>query len=90
MNQCYDRVLILYEGQIQFVDPITRQTHPASDIQNCTDGVRNLFEFDMAQENSWYTLSPGTVHQDRPAAFGTKGVSPVAFNSFPGSQDAGL
>ena len=32
MNQCYDRIPILYEGQIQFVDPIARQTHPGANI----------------------------------------------------------
>ena len=31
-NQCYDRIPILYEGRIQFVDPITRQTHQAANI----------------------------------------------------------
>ena len=90
MNQCYDRIPILYEGQIQFVDPITRQTHPAANIQNCTDRIKNLFQFDMDQEDSWYTLTPGIVHQDRPAVFGPKDVSPVAVHSFPGSQDAGM
>ena len=88
MNQCYDRIPTLYEGQIQFVDPITRQTHPAANIQNCTDRIKNLFQFDMNQEDSWYTLTPGIVHQDRPASFGPKDVSPVAVHSFPGSQDA--
>ena len=53
MNQCYDRIPILYEGQIQFVDPITRQTHPAANIQNCTARIKNLFHFDMDQEDSW-------------------------------------
>ena len=90
MNQCYDRIPILYEGQIQFVDPITRQTHPAANIQNCTNRIKNLFQFDMDQEDSWYTLTPGIVHQDRPAVFGRKDVSPVAVHSFPGSQDAGM
>ena len=33
MTQCCERIPILYEGQIQFVDPITRQTHPAANIQ---------------------------------------------------------
>ena len=89
-NQCYDRIPILYEGQIQFVDPITRQTHPAANIQNCTDRIKNLFQFDMDQEDSWYTLTPVIVHQDRPAVFGPKDVSPVAVHSFPGSQDAGM
>ena len=90
MNQCYDRIPILYEGQIQFVDPITLQTHPAANIQNCTDRIKNLFQFDMDQEDSWYTLTPGIVHQHRPAVFGRKDVSPVAVHSFSSSQDAGL
>ena len=90
MNQCYDRIPILYEGQIQFVDPLTRQTHPAANIQNCTDPIRNLFQFDMDQGDSWCTLTPGIVHQDRPAVFGPKDVSPVAVHSFSGSQDTGM
>ena len=88
MNQCYDRMQILYEGQIQLVGPITRQTHPAANIQNCTDRIKNLIQFDVDQEDSWYTLAPGIVHQDRPAVFGPKDASPVAVYSFPGSQDA--
>ena len=90
MNQCYVRIRILYEGQIQFVDPITLQTHPAANIQKCTDRIKNLFQFDMDQENSWYTLTPGIVHQYRPAVFGPKDVSPVAVYSFPGTQDVGM
>ena len=90
MNQCYDRIPILYEGQIQFVDPITRQTHSAANIQNCTDRIENLFQIDRDQEDSWYTLTPGIVHQDTPAVFGPKDVSPVAVHIFPGSRDAGM
>ena len=90
MNQCYDWIPIIYEGQIQFVDPITRQTHPAANIQKCTDRIKNLFQFDRDQEDSWYILTPGIVHQDRPAVFGPKGFSLVAVHSFPGSQDAGM
>ena len=90
INQCYDRIPTLYEGQIQFVDPITRQTHPAANIQNFTDRIKNLFQFDMVQEDSWYTLTPGIVHQDWPAVFGPKDVSPVAVHSFAGSQAAGM
>ena len=90
LNQCYDRILILYEGQIQFFDPITRQTHPTANIQNCTDRIKNLIQFDIDREDSWYTLTPGIVHQDRPAVFGPENVSPVALHSFLGSQDAGM
>ena len=28
MNQCFDKIPILYEGEIRFVDPITRKTYP--------------------------------------------------------------
>ena len=90
MNQCYDRIPILYEGQIQFVDPLTRQTHPPANIKNSTDRIKNLFQIDMDQDDSWYTLTPGLVHQERPAVFGSKDVPPVAVHSFPGSQDAGM
>ena len=90
MTQCYDRIPILYKGQIQFVDPIIRQTHPAANPQNCTDRIKNIFQFNMDQEHSWYTLTPGIVHQDRPALFGPRDVSQVVVRSFPGSQDSGM
>ena len=88
MNQCYDRNPILYEGQIQFVDPITRQTHPAANLQNCTDCINNLIQFDIDQEHSCYTLTPGIAQQDRPSVCGPTHVSPVAVPFSPGSQDA--
>ena len=89
MNQCYERIPILYEGQIRFIDPITRQTHSAANLKICTDRMKNLFQCDMEQD-SWCTLTPGIVHQDRPAVFGHKDISPVAVLSFPGPQDAGM
>ena len=88
MNQGYNRFAIINEGQIQFVDPITRQTHPAANIQNYTNQIKHLFEFDMAQEDSWFTLRPGIVHQDGLEVFGPEYVSQLAFHYFPGSQDA--
>ena len=81
---------ILYRGQIQFVDPITRQTYPHAMTQNCSDRIKNPFQLDMDQEHSWYTLTPGMVHQDKPAIFGPQDFSPVAFHIFTGSQDAGM
>ena len=80
---------MLYQGQTQFVNPITRQTHPAVDLQISTERIRNFFQFNMDQEDSGHTLTPGIVHQDKPAAFGPNDVSPMAVHSFPGSQDAG-
>ena len=53
-------------------------------------GSKNLLQFDRDQEDSWYTLTPGIVHQDRPAVFVPKDASAVATYSFSGFQDAGM
>ena len=90
MNQCYDRIPILYEGEIRFVDPITRQTYPDAVTQNCSDRIKNLFQLDLDQEDSWYTLTPGIIHQDKPAVFGPKKVTPMTAQPLTGSQDAGM
>ena len=90
MNQCFDRIPILYEGEIHFVDPITRQTYPDTVPQNCSDRIKNLLQLDMDQEDSWYTPTPGIVHQDRPAVFGPKKITPMAAQSLTGSQDDGI
>ena len=44
----------------------------------------------MDLEDSWHTLTPGIVQQDRPAVFVPRDVFPVAIHSFPASQDAGM
>ena len=90
MNQCYDKIPNLYEGEIRFVDPITRQTYPDGVPQNCSDRIKNPFQLDMNQEDSLYTLTPGIVHQDRPTFFGPKKITPMSAQSLTGSQDAGM
>ena len=44
----------------------------------------------MDQEDSWYTRTPGIVHQEKPAIFGPQKINPVASHTFTGSQDAGM
>ena len=90
MNQCYDKIPILYRRQIQFVDPITRQTYPRAPTENCSDRIKKLSQLDMDREDSWYTLTPGIIHQDKPAIFGPQDFNPVASHTFTGSQDAGM
>ena len=64
MNQCYERIPILYASQIQFVDTITRQTHPAANIQICTDGIEKAISIRdgskglMVYTNTWH-CTPG-------------------------------
>ena len=43
----------------------------------------------MHHEDPRYLLTPGFVHQDRPAVCGPEDVSLVTTPFFPGSQDAG-
>ena len=88
-RKCYDRIPILYEGEIRFVDPNT-QIDPDAHTQNCSDIIKNLFQLDMDQEDSWYTLTPGTVHQDKLAVFGPKKVTPMTAQHLYGSRDAGI
>ena len=73
MNQCYDKIPILYRGQIQLVDPITRQTYPQATTQNCSDRIKNLFELNKDQEGFWYTLTPGIVHKGQACHIWTPG-----------------
>ena len=70
MNQYFDRIPILYEGEIRFFDLITWQTYPDAVTQNCSGWTKHLFELDMDQENPWYTLTPRMVHQDKLSLFG--------------------
>ena len=90
LNQCYDKIPILYKGQIQFVDPITRQTLPDALPQNCSDPIKNLFQMDMDQKDSWYSLTPEITHRDRPAVFAPKDISPFTTQKFPQSAKAGM
>ena len=83
LNQCHDKIPILYKGQIQFVDPITRQTLPDALPQNCLDPIKNLFQKDMDQKDSWYSLTPEITHRDRPAVFAPKDISPFTTQKFP-------
>ena len=49
-----------------------------------------MLQLEMDQEDSWYTLQPGIVHQDQPARIGPQDINPVASHTFTGSQDAGM
>ena len=74
INQCYDKIIIFYKNAIFFVDPITRQTYTDAQVQNCSDRIRKIFQSDMEDEDSWFTITPIIEHRKRPAAFGPKNV----------------
>ena len=90
LNQCYYKLPILYRGQIYFVDPITRQTLSDALPQNCSEAIKNLFQMDMDQKDSWYSLTPEVTHRDRPAVFAPEDISPFTKQKFPQSAKAGM
>ena len=53
LNQCYDKIPIYYKGQKQFAYPITRQTLPNALPQNGSDPIKNIYQKDMDQKESW-------------------------------------
>ena len=70
--------------------PSSRQTYPDAQVQNCSDRIRNLFQFDMEDGNSWFTVTLTLKHRKRPAVFGPKDVTPVSRRAFGGAGDAGI
>ena len=73
-----------------FVNPITRQTNPDAQVQNCSDRNKNLFQFNMEDENSWLTITPTLEHRKLPAVFGPKVVTLVSRGIFGGERVAGI
>ena len=69
---------------------MTRQTYPDAQDQNSSDRIKNLFQLDMEDENSWFTISPTLEHRKRPAVLGPKDVTPVFRKGFGGAGDAGI
>ena len=90
MNQCYDKIPIVYKNDIFFVDPITQQTYPDARIQNFSDRIKSLFQFDVEDENSWSTTTPTLEHRKRSAVSGPKDVNPVPRRAFGEAGDAGI
>ena len=62
---CYERIPTLHESEIRYVDPITRQTYPDAVTQNFSDRIKNHFQLDMDQDDSWCAPTLGIVHQDQ-------------------------
>ena len=90
MNQCYDKIPIFNKNAIFFVNPNTRQTYPDAQVQNRSDRIKNLFQFDMEYENSWFTITPILEDRKHPAVFGPKDVTLVSRRVFGGEGTAGI
>ena len=53
LSKCYNRIPILFEDEIHFVAPISRQTFTEAEEQLCSDNHSNLFQLDVDDDNSW-------------------------------------
>ena len=84
------QIPILYKKQIQFDDPIAGQTLPDALPQNCSEPIENLFQMDMDQKDSWYSLTTEITHRDRTAVFAPKDISPFTTQKIPQSAKAGM
>ena len=60
-----------------FVDPITRQTYPFANEENCIGGYKNAYQLDIDNDNSWYHLMPAPVPLQPPKIFSSRVVSSV-------------
>ncbi len=90
MDKCYNRIPVYYDGQIRFVDPITRQTFDFAHEQPCDTSSSNLHQLNPDDDDSWYTLSPNPQHFDSLALFTPKAIHPFTdFNSY-SSTKAGM
>ena len=70
---------------MEFVDPIIRQTLPDGTPRNCSDPIKNFFQMDMDQKDSWYSLTPEmtqrqtcSIHPERHFSFYHAKVPPIS------------
>ena len=69
MEKCYNRIPIMYQNKIHFVDPITRKTYTSAEERSCVDKHDNLFQLDIEDDNSWVELTPGITRVKGPSVF---------------------
>ena len=58
LSKFYNRIPILYEDEMHFVDPISRQTVTEAEEQLCYDKHSNLFQLDVDDDYSWVEITP--------------------------------
>ena len=68
-DKCYDRIPILFERTTKFVDPIPRLTYDFASEIPCLGDYTNVFQIDLANDNSWYQLLPDPMPFGKPLLF---------------------
>ena len=90
MDECYNRIPIMYKENIRFVDPITRQTFQSEDLQDCSDKHSNLFQLDVDDDKSWIELTPQITRVTGPYLVKPKEIVQQIKHSLASSQSASI
>ena len=90
MDECYNRIPIMYKENIRFVDPITRQTFQSADLQDCSDKHSNLFQLDVDDDKSWIELTPQITRVTGPYLFKPKEIIQKIKHSLASRQGASI
>ena len=90
MDECYNRIPIMYKENIRFFDPITRQTFQSADLQDCSDKHSNLIQLDVHDDMSWIELTPQITSVTGPYLFKPKDIVQQIRQSLASSQGASI
>ena len=90
MDECYNRIPIMYKENVRFVDPITRQTFQSADLQDCSDKHSNLFQLDVDDDKSWIEITPQITRVTGPYLFKPKEIVQQIKHSLASSQGASI
>ena len=63
---------------------------PVAEIQYCSDRIKNLFQFDMEDEKSWFNIASTLENRKQPAVFGPEDVTLVSRKAFGGAWIVGI
>ena len=69
LSKCYNRIPILYEDEIHFVHPTSRQNLTEAEEQLYSDKPSNLFQLDVDDDISRIELTPQKTKVRGPALF---------------------
>ena len=69
LHKCCDRIPILFERTIKFVDPITRQTYDFASEMPCLGDYTIVFQLELKNDTSWYQLLPDAMPFKKPLFF---------------------
>ena len=58
LDKCFDRIPILFERIIQFLDPIKLQTFDFASEISCLCDYTTVLQLDFGNDKSWYQLLP--------------------------------